>query len=323
MKAFSQFKNLSAFRYTGPGHVCNTVLEEQEWESIELHPFVSTELQPTQPDGIGLVNLGEGASDYFRDIAGAGALCKVRISKKNLPARVVRDRVDEMAAEVEAQTGRKPGRKERRAMMDDAELELLPRAFVKHVDIPVIFTTDGWLFVFSGTQTKVDIVITFLVTLLEKLGVESSITYANEGIQISPEAWMTGKAISDDSETITATDFAVMKGDDGENSTIRVSNRDLSYREVREALNSGYRVHQIGLAHNDSGIRFRLDHAFVFRQITPSDEMGLQLMDNAADEGFDETVSVAWMLITELRTLIKDVLTDMRGVADEEDEDEL
>lgn len=50
---------------------------------------------------------------------------------KMLPASVLNRRVNEKAAHIEATEGRKPGKKEKKELKDEAKLDLLPMAFTK------------------------------------------------------------------------------------------------------------------------------------------------------------------------------------------------
>ena len=54
------------------------------------------------------------------------------IEAKTLPGSVVRRKVDERCAQIEATTGRKPGKKEKRDLKEDITQELLPMAFTRH-----------------------------------------------------------------------------------------------------------------------------------------------------------------------------------------------
>ena len=59
-------------------------------------------------------------------------LLEYMIESKTLPAAVVRRKVDERAAQVEAASGRKPGKRERKELKEDVTLALLPLAFTRH-----------------------------------------------------------------------------------------------------------------------------------------------------------------------------------------------
>jgi hypothetical protein len=58
-------------------------------------------------------------------------LLKLQREQRLLPGSVVTERVDELAEQIEHQTGRKPGKKARKDLKEQAAHELLPRAFTK------------------------------------------------------------------------------------------------------------------------------------------------------------------------------------------------
>ena len=64
-------------------------------------------------------------------------LLEFMIESKTLPASVVRRKVDERCAQIEATTGRKPGKKEKKELKEDITHELLPLAFTRHARVAV------------------------------------------------------------------------------------------------------------------------------------------------------------------------------------------
>jgi recombination associated protein RdgC len=327
MKALSRFRTLRPYVMAFEGEPPHDALDRIA-DPFDPDPRL-TGFQAIDPSGqqwqsVGIEPIN---GELVIDIDGAGHLFLIRIAKRGLPARVIKDRVDEMAKEIYEQTGRKPGRKERQDFASDAEMELLPRAFINNAIVPVIVTSDNRLFIFASAQGRIDTVTSFLAGFLTEFGIAFALHHPDHGIEHTLAGWMTGKAMSiqsSDNTGIEPTDFAVMKGDDEEGSTIRVTNRDLTYQHLQDVLKAGYRVHQIGLLHEASFIRFRLDEHFTLKQITFSDDAVLELIEGGKDEGFDENRAVCWLIVTEMRRVIDDLVLDMngRGPADD-DEDEL
>src|SRR3954469_16749431 len=62
------------------------------------------------------------------EVVGGHRLLTLMVERRLLPGAVVKRRVDELAAQVERETGRKPGKKLKRELKDQATLELLPMA---------------------------------------------------------------------------------------------------------------------------------------------------------------------------------------------------
>lgn len=327
MKVFSRFRNMTPYTIktekTAPFKVLSALARDlyafDEEEGIDA--YKCHDPSASARESIGLFGL-EG--DYVRDIEGKGVMLTIRISKKNLPARVIKDKVELWAKEQFELTGIKPGRKARKEAAEDIELELLPRAFVSHTFIPVIFTSDNRLFIFSGTTKRVDLVITFLVGILVEMGgLEWSLVKPTHDLLIGTETWMTSKALGvfDDEGDIRVTNFAVMKADDT-TGKMRVSDRSLTYKEVQEALKLGWRVNQIGLHHEPSGMAFRLDDNFTLRSIVMSEGAALEFKEND-DNAFDEIQAVAWLVVTEFRNIIDALIYDMKNSQTEQVEDDL
>jgi len=110
-----------------------------------------------------------------------------------------------------------------------------------------------------------------------------------------------------------------MKAD--ETSKIRVSDRNLAFKEVQTALNSGYRVSQIGLQHTTSQIGFRLDGELVLRSITLGEDTAMEMRENASDGDFDEVYAVAWLVCTEMRNIMDALVKDIRSSNEDEDDE--
>lgn len=326
MKTFSRFRNLTPYNVAPEKHkpfkVLRALCEDLEaFGEAGIDRYKCHDPSAGSRESMGLFGVG---GEYFRDIDGKGILLTLQFAKRNLPARVIADRVDEMADAVFQQTGRKPGRKERREMAEDAELALLPRAFINYSYVPVIFTSDQRLFIFTGTSKRVDATLSFLVSMLIDLhGCMFGLSRPANDINIGTEAWMTSKAIGifDDSGDLQVTDYALMKAD--ESSKMRVSDRSLSHSEVQDALKVGWRVNQIGLSHTPSGMTFRLDDNFTLRSITMGSDAALEMKEDGGDNNFDEIQAVAWLVVTEFRNIIDALVADMRGAAPAVEDDEL
>lgn len=72
----------------------------------------------------------EALGDLVEGVAGQ-IIGRFVIETKAVPADAVRKRVDELADAIEQTTGRKPGKRERKDLREDAMQELLPHAFPK------------------------------------------------------------------------------------------------------------------------------------------------------------------------------------------------
>ena len=97
--------------------------------ALATAPFA--ECGATQPRAIGWVSpRGEDHGALVEAIDGQWLL-QLMVESKLVPGSVVKRQVETLAAQIEKTTGRKPGKKERGELKDQATQELLPMAFTK------------------------------------------------------------------------------------------------------------------------------------------------------------------------------------------------
>ena len=94
-------------------------------------------------------------------------ILKLMVEVKAVPTSVVKRKADERAQEIEAATGRKPGKKETRELRVEAKLTLLPMAFAKRGSVTVWLDVEAQrLVIDAASQGRADEVITCLVKAL-------------------------------------------------------------------------------------------------------------------------------------------------------------
>ena len=99
-------------------------------------------------------------------------LIALGVEQKLLPMSVVRQYAQARLAEIEAAQGYKPGRKQSREVVDQLEVELLPRAFVKRgLTYVWIDPVNRWLLVDASSSTRADEVMEHLKLSLGELPV--------------------------------------------------------------------------------------------------------------------------------------------------------
>jgi len=112
---------------------------------------------------------GEANGPLLEVVAGQWIL-KLMVESRALPASVVNRKAQERVAQIEATTGRKPGKKETRDLKDDIRLELLPMAFTKQSRTLVWIDREANLLVMdASSQARADELVTLLVQTLPGL----------------------------------------------------------------------------------------------------------------------------------------------------------
>jgi recombination associated protein RdgC len=202
---------------------------------------VFTEPQPSERSSIGFLfqdGVGVALSDFF-DLHGDLHHFIIQFADRILPKATINKRVAELAAQVEQQTGRKPGKKARKDLAEEAELELLPKAFIRYSAVTVTFDPSrASLIIWTASKSKCDKIITLLVASCEGLAVKSP-TFSPSEIN------QTLAKIADfesDSEHFAPLGAGVWtQGEGPEKKTVRVKAVDASSSVVENLLNNGYK----------------------------------------------------------------------------------
>lgn len=299
------FKNLIIYR-TGPDW-CPT--PESLDEAIGKAPFV--ECAPTQQKSIGFVPpRGEAHAPMVERVDGQMIL-KLRTEVRSVPAATVLKRVDEIAAQIEDQTGRKPGKKQRKELKEQALHELLPQAFTKTSDTLVWINPESrTLVVNSASQSKADEVVTLLARTLDGLSMSLIQT------QTSPAAAMAHWLGSEDGaeNLVVDHDFDIdreceLKSTDEMKSVVRYGRHNLDTDEVKQHIVSGKVPTRVAMTWRDR-VSFVLTDSMQIRKVAFLDVVfeGGKAVDKG--ETFDADVAIS---TGELGQLIPDLVDALGG----------
>ena len=105
------FKNVMMYRMLSPWNVTVAQLEEA------LDPARFVACAGSQEKSVGWVEPRGVAHGPLVEVVGGQWILKIMVESKVLPASVVKRRAQEQIAQIEATTGRKPGKKERRGSL--------------------------------------------------------------------------------------------------------------------------------------------------------------------------------------------------------------
>ena len=273
---------------------------------------------------VGLLELSHG--DYFDDLDGSGFMLMIQFAKRQLPVRVIRIEADKLAARVFEQTGRKPGRKEYRELMEDATATLLPKSHINYSKVAVIVRKEA-IYVFNTATNNLDVITSFLKQFFQGYGVDFGLESPMIGATSMPlSSYMTSKAIEQaDSEyegdsVISATDFAVMKAQDESKGSVRVANHNLAAEDVQKTIRLGFAIGEMGVYDSKNLISYRLSNEFRFRQVEVSDDIALDYFENQSDEDAAiDNHATAWFVNTQFSALLETLLADINGYEPEEE----
>ena len=258
----------------------------------------------TQEKSIGWCEPRGEANGPLVEAVGGQLVFKLMIETRALPGSVVTRKAKERVAQIEASTGRKPGKREIRELKDDIRLQLLPQAFTKQASVGVwIDPKARWLVIDASSQTRADEVVTMLVKSLDGLAV------ALLDSKLSPTAAMSDWLVTQEAPAGFSVDRECeLKAADESKSVVRYARHPLDNEEVRQHVQGGKLPTRLALTWNDR-VSFVLTEGLQIKKLAFLDVV----MDGASkgkDDGFDADVAIA---TGELSKLLPDLLEALGG----------
>jgi recombination associated protein RdgC len=294
------FKNLTLYRIGPGGPASLTALED----SIAKTPFV--ECGSTQPMSCGWVPPRGKAQGALVESVGGHWLLMLMVERKLLPAAVVRRRTDELAAQVERDSGRKPGKTLRRELQEQATLELLPRAFTKRAGFRVwIDARHQRLMVDASSAARADEVVAELLKAVDGLALAPLQTAQTPATTMAD--WLLE---GEPPAAFTVDRECELKADDESKAVVRYARHRLDTDEVREHIRSGKRPTRLALTWQ-ARVSFVLNDAGQLRRIAFLDVVFQNRPSRGdADDGFDADAAIA---TGELSLLLPELLEALGG----------
>lgn len=289
------FKNAALFRATLPQD--GTDIET----SLGNHQFAPC--GATQQASSGWVPpRGEDGGDMIEVIDGQW-LMALKTETKLLPGAVVKEHVKKLAAQIERNTGRKPGRKQTKELKEQATLELLPMAFTKQSVTGVwLSPADGWLVVDTASASKADAVLTALVKSVPGLVVHA--LHTCEAPSAVMANWLlTGEPAAD----FTLDRECELKGTDEMKSVVRYGRHPLDIDEVRGHIKQGKMPTRLAMTWNGR-LSFTLTDQGALRKIEFLDGV----LDDQGDTA-DRFDADAAILTGELRKMLPALVEALGG----------
>ncbi|MDM7949542.1 recombination-associated protein RdgC [Hydrogenophaga sp.] len=295
------FKNVTLYRIA-PGWAPTLQAMETALDGARFAPCGAT-----QDKAVGWVEpRGEAHGPLVESVAGQRVL-KLMIETKTVPGAVVREHAQEQADHIEASTGRKPGKKETKALREDALLALLPQAFPRRSSAWVwIDPANGWLVTDASSQGKLDELVTALVRAFDGLAIQllqTSVTPQTAMTQwlaaTSPDAWPEGFHVERECE---------LKSADEEKSVVRFTRHNLATDEVRQHIAEGKLPTRLALSW-EGRIGLVLTESLQLKKINFLEGVFDDRSDDG-ESGFDTNVTLA---TGELQKLIPALIAALGG----------
>lgn len=249
----------------------------------------------------------------FIENVGGQLIAKLLIETRAVPSDAVQRRIDEQVALIEEQTGRKPGRKERRELKEDAVIALLPQAFPKRVAVPVWFdVANGMLVIGSTSTSQLDDVITALVRSIPDFAFQWISTQLSPAFKMM--TWLNGGADPEDGFEVGRD--CQLKASDESKAVVRYKHQDLDRDDVREHIAQGKMPTSLALTF-DNRVSFVFDDAMRFKSVEILDVvLDQSVAGTPLDDLFDGDVAIE---TGELTPLIAAMLNCLGGIVEVEE----
>ena len=261
------FTNATIYRYQGT--VAADVLPRFE------------ECTPSQEQSAGFVppRTREGEGPLMEH----GSLLMYRVDTKTVPKRAIDKIVDRRAAEIENTTGRKPGKKERRELAEDARLSLLPMQTPRtQVAFVWLRGASGHVVIDSTSQGLIDSLVSAFVRCVDGFIVHEIHT------NLSPTAGMSAWLCDLDQmpATLVAGRACKLVASDASKAKVRYDDHPLDVPEIRKHVAEGKLPVSMALE-AESEVTFVMTDDMQLRKLEYPIESGGRMLQA---DGFDADV---------------------------------
>lgn len=295
------FKHASIFKITLPQPMLVATL------SNACDAVAFTPCGASQEKSVGWVPpRGHEHGDMVENVGGH-LILSLMIETKSVPTQAIADHVAAKTKYIEATTGRKPGKKERKELKEDAKLALLPMAFARRSSVLVwIDTSKGMLVIDATSQSTIDEVTTQLVNLMVGVAIQYISTVTSPSAAMAD--WLVAPGGLQNGFDIGRA--CNLKASDETKAVVRYTRHNLDTDEVRQHIGGGKLPTALALTYNDR-VAFTLTDAGALTGINFLDPV----FENATQsdikaDAFDADVTI---LTAELGLLITDLVEALGG----------
>ena len=301
------FKNLIVYRI---GEGWSTSVAQLEAE-LDKARFVPCGL--TQQKSSGWIEPRGEKHGPLVEVVGGHWVLRLMTEQRVVPGSVVKRRTEEIADQIEEQTGRRPGKKQTKELKEQALLELLPMAFTKVATTWVWIAPKQRLLVLDcGSQAKADEVVTLLVKAMDGLAVSLIQTEMSPAVAMAH--WL---GTGEPPYQFTVDRECELKSPDEMKSVVRYARHPLDTDEVKQHIQAGKVPTRVALSWRDR-VSFVLTEALQVKKLAFLDVVfegdGAPARGGKVDksEAFEADVAISTGELTEL---IPDLLDALGGEA--------
>ncbi|MBP6902598.1 MAG: recombination-associated protein RdgC [Burkholderiaceae bacterium] len=259
----------------------------------------------TQPRSAGWISPRGDAHGLLVEAVAGHWLLTLMVESKLVPGSVIKRQVDALAAKIEQDTGRKPGRKQRQELKDQALLDLLPMAFTKRGSVRVwIAPEQRLLAIDASSQARADEVLTAITEALPGFAAHPINT------ALSPATAMAEWLVSGEAPAGFSIDRdCELKAADGEKPAVRYARHTLDIAEIREHIAAGKQPTRLALTWSGR-VSFVLTEGLQIKKLGFEDGVFEKQPGASRDDNFDADAAIS---TGELLPLIGDLLDALGG----------
>jgi len=286
-----------------------TMTQAQLEEALEKARFEPC--GASQEKSVGWIEPRGQAHGALVEVVDGQWMLRQMVETKAVPGSVVKRKVEEQVAQIEATTGRKPGKKEKRELAEDARQALLPMAFTKQSNLRVwIDPQNARVVLDAGSQAKADETMTALVTAIDGFAVQLIDTRTSPAVAMSE--WLSTREAP---QGFSVDRECELKAPDESRAVVRYTRHALDTDEVSQHITMGKVPTRLALTWNDR-VSFVLTEGLQLKKVALLDVV-LEDKPAAAGDGKDDGFDTDVALITgELRQLLPALMEALGGEAE-------
>lgn len=263
------FKNANIYRIS---NAPNGFKSAQDHHSV-LMEQAFTPCGATQVKSMGWVPPRGHEHGALLESIGGQYILKLMTETKAVPGQALKREVERMCAEIERSTGRKPGKKERRDIKEDALMAMLPGAFPKqYATLIWLDPVNDLLVVDASSHSKADDAITMLIKSFGGISMQLINT------QTSPAAamahWLREREAP---ENFTIDRECELKACDESKAVVKYGRHALDTNEVVQHITQGKMPTKLAMTYSDR-VSFVLTEAMTLKKV--------EFLDVAMEENF-------------------------------------
>jgi recombination associated protein RdgC len=297
------FKNIRIYAIASP--LTQDLASAQE----AMEPARFTECGASQEKSIGWVEPRGIAHGALIESINGQWLLKLQSEAKILPGSVVKSHVDKKCVDIEQSTGRKPGKREKREITEEARMELLSKAFTKQATHLIwIDKENNRIIINAGSQGAADMITTILVKTFEGLALR--LIETKQTPSSSMAMWLNSQEMP---SSFTADRDCVLKACDESKSSVRYAKHPLDIEEVQVHIQKGKIPTQLSMTW-DSRVSFVLTDTGLIKKLEFLETCFESDRKESAD-AFDADAAIA---TGELSKLIPDLIDALGGEVEQQ-----